>query len=223
MDDRRYLELRLRRPASVWPLAARCSASRAALALVITLLLVRPDDRPVRLLGPRGPAAAARLPRGSRPVAQRVPDGGHQPGAARARPDPRAAAARLAGAARLRHRRDRLPGRRREPAGSVPGGRRARAPRCSAAVLGAALLGGLVFRGKSGFCGSVCPLRPVQGLYSQAALVKVENSHCQPCVGCTTNCTDLKPDTALRDDLRDEERPCGPLPEAASPARFPAS
>ena len=74
-----------------------------------------------------------------------------------------------------------------------------------AAVLLGALAGGLAFRGKSGFCGSVCPLRGVQGLYGQAPLLEIENSHCRPCVGCTSNCPDLKPRTHFAHDLRDED------------------
>src|SRR5687768_15074550 len=70
------------------------------------------------------------------------------------------------------------------------------------ALLAAPFAGGLLFRGKSGFCGSVCPLRAPQGLYGRAPAVVVQNSHCRPCVGCTTNCPDLKPKAALLDDLR---------------------
>lgn len=68
------------------------------------------------------------------------------------------------------------------------------------------LIGGVVFRGKSGFCGSLCPLRPAQGLYSRAPAVRIENSHCKPCVGCSSNCPDLKPTTALLDDLEDSDQ-----------------
>lgn len=78
-----------------------------------------------------------------------------------------------------------------------------------AIVLGGALLlpllGGLLFAGKSGFCGSVCPLRPIQGLYAQTPFTHVENSHCKPCVGCVSNCPDLKPDTFLRDEMADPD------------------
>jgi NADPH-dependent 2,4-dienoyl-CoA reductase/sulfur reductase-like enzyme/ferredoxin len=69
--------------------------------------------------------------------------------------------------------------------------------------------GGLLFKGKSGFCGSVCPLRPAQGLYGQTPIAQVENSHCKPCVSCVSNCPDLKPGRALRDDLEDETAPRG--------------
>jgi len=77
------------------------------------------------------------------------------------------------------------------------------------AVLTLPLVGGLLFAGKSGFCGSICPLRPLQGVLAQAPLAKVANSHCSPCVGCSTNCPDLKPETGFRDDLRGEEDRAG--------------
>src|SRR5688500_651601 len=79
-----------------------------------------------------------------------------------------------------------------------------------ALLLGAALvvpvLGGIVFRGKSGFCGSLCPLRPAQGLYSRAPAVTVAHSHCKPCLGCSAACPDLKPESALLEELGDSDR-----------------
>ena len=72
-------------------------------------------------------------------------------------------------------------------------------------ALGLALLGGLVFKGKSGWCGSFCPLLPVQRLYGQEPLKLVPNSHCQPCVGCTRNCYDFNPQVAWLADLYDDD------------------
>jgi len=74
------------------------------------------------------------------------------------------------------------------------------------AVLGAAFLGGLLFKGKSGWCSSMCPLLPVQRLYNQTPLVSVANSHCEPCVGCTKNCYDFNPGVAYLADLYDDDR-----------------
>ena len=68
-----------------------------------------------------------------------------------------------------------------------------------------ALLGGLVFKGKSGWCGSFCPLLPVQRLYGQTPLKVISNSHCQPCVGCTKNCYDFNPQVAWLADLYDDD------------------
>lgn len=72
-------------------------------------------------------------------------------------------------------------------------------------ALALALLGGLVFKGKSGWCGSFCPLLPVQRLYGQEPLRVIANSHCQPCVGCTRNCYDFNPRVAMLADLYDDD------------------
>ena len=45
-----------------------------------------------------------------------------------------------------------------------------------------AFVGGVVFKGKSGWCSSICPLLPVQRIYGQTPLLMVANTHCQPCV-----------------------------------------
>jgi ferredoxin len=73
------------------------------------------------------------------------------------------------------------------------------------ALMSGALAGGLMFKGKSGWCGGLCPLRAVQGLYAQAPVVSVARSHCRPCVGCMKNCPDLKPEDALSGELRDPD------------------
>lgn len=69
-----------------------------------------------------------------------------------------------------------------------------------------ALMGGLVFKGKSGWCSSICPLLPVQRIYGQTPLKLVGNSHCQPCVGCTKNCYDFNPKVAFLADQYDDDR-----------------
>lgn len=74
-------------------------------------------------------------------------------------------------------------------------------------ILGAllvALIMGTIFKGKSGWCSSICPLLPVQRLYGQTPYVTLPNSHCQPCVGCTTNCYDFNPHVAYFNDLNDK-------------------
>jgi NADPH-dependent 2,4-dienoyl-CoA reductase/sulfur reductase-like enzyme/ferredoxin len=78
-----------------------------------------------------------------------------------------------------------------------------------ALLLGAlvlATLGGYLFKGKSGWCSSICPLYPVQRLYNQTAFVTVANAHCDPCVGCTTNCYDFNPGVAYLADLYADDR-----------------
>ncbi|HEV8020191.1 MAG TPA: FAD-dependent oxidoreductase [Candidatus Lustribacter sp.] len=75
-----------------------------------------------------------------------------------------------------------------------------------AAALVAAFLGGLVFKGKSGWCGTFCPLAPVQKLYGQLPTVVVRNEYCSPCVGCQSNCYDFNPTAKLASDLYDRDQ-----------------
>ncbi len=73
-------------------------------------------------------------------------------------------------------------------------------------LMGLAFLGGVVFKGKSGWCSSICPLLPVQRLYGQTPFLTVANTHCQPCVGCTKNCYDFNPKVAYLADQYDNDR-----------------
>jgi len=68
-----------------------------------------------------------------------------------------------------------------------------------------ALIAGIAFKGKSGWCSSICPLLPLQRVYGQTPFVKVPNSHCQPCVGCTKNCYDFRPSAAYQADLHEPD------------------
>jgi nitrite reductase (NADH) large subunit len=75
-------------------------------------------------------------------------------------------------------------------------------------VLGALVLagaGGLAFKGRSGWCGTFCPLGPIQRNYGQAPLVVVKNGWCEPCVGCQKNCYDFNPRAAVFSDVYDED------------------
>jgi NADPH-dependent 2,4-dienoyl-CoA reductase/sulfur reductase-like enzyme/ferredoxin len=80
----------------------------------------------------------------------------------------------------------------------------------TAILVGSALVcafaGGVLLKGKSGWCSSVCPLYPVQRLYNQTPFALVPNAHCDPCVGCTRNCYDFNPMAAQVADLQDEDR-----------------
>ncbi len=71
--------------------------------------------------------------------------------------------------------------------------------------LGSAFVGGVVFKGKSGWCGTFCPLMPIQRLYGQTPAVVVANTHCSTCVGCTTNCLDFNPRLAVVADVQESE------------------
>ncbi len=74
-----------------------------------------------------------------------------------------------------------------------------------AAIIASAFTGGVLLKGKSGWCSSVCPLLPLQRTYGQTPYVTSPNSHCQPCVGCTKNCYDFKPRAAWQADLADPD------------------
>ncbi len=72
-------------------------------------------------------------------------------------------------------------------------------------ALAAALLGGYLYKGKSGWCSSLCPLYPVQRFYNRTPFATVANAHCNPCVGCTKNCYDFNPGSSYVADLHDDD------------------
>lgn len=72
-------------------------------------------------------------------------------------------------------------------------------------VLAVGLAAGTLFKGKSGWCSTFCPLLPVQRIYGQTPFAVVRNSHCEPCVGCTTNCYDFNPRVAQLADLHGDD------------------
>lgn len=72
-------------------------------------------------------------------------------------------------------------------------------------VLALAFVGGLLFAGRSGWCGTFCPLGPIQRTYGQAPLVVVPNGYCPTCVGCQKNCYDFNPRGAIFADLVDSD------------------
>jgi nitrite reductase (NADH) large subunit len=73
------------------------------------------------------------------------------------------------------------------------------------ALLGLALAGGWAFKGRSGWCGTFCPLAPIQRDYGQAPLLLVKNGYCNPCVGCQKNCYDFNPRAAVFSDVYDDD------------------
>ncbi|HZQ34846.1 MAG TPA: FAD-dependent oxidoreductase, partial [Dehalococcoidia bacterium] len=66
-------------------------------------------------------------------------------------------------------------------------------------------VGGLLFKGKSGWCSSICPLLPPQRVYGETPFLLLPNAHCQPCVGCTKNCYDFNPRVAHLADMGDSD------------------
>ncbi len=78
-----------------------------------------------------------------------------------------------------------------------------------ATVLTLALVLSLVlgwwFQGRSGWCGTFCPLAPLQKAYGYAPLILVPNGYCEPCLGCQKNCYDFNPRASLFSDLEDPD------------------
>ncbi|TXH28871.1 MAG: 2Fe-2S iron-sulfur cluster binding domain-containing protein [Elusimicrobia bacterium] len=72
-------------------------------------------------------------------------------------------------------------------------------------VLALAFIGGLLFRGRSGWCGTFCPLGPIQRTYGHAPLVVVPNGYCPTCIGCQKNCYDFNPRAAIFADFADQD------------------
>lgn len=68
-----------------------------------------------------------------------------------------------------------------------------------------AFAGGLSFKGRSGWCGTFCPLAPVQRSHGQSPLIVVRNGYCPTCVGCQKNCFDFNPRAAIFADLNDAD------------------
>lgn len=73
------------------------------------------------------------------------------------------------------------------------------------ASLAGAFTGGVLLKGKSGWCSSICPMLPVQRMYGQAPFVLERNDHCAPCVGCARNCYDFNPRAAYLADLHEAD------------------
>ena len=74
-----------------------------------------------------------------------------------------------------------------------------------AVIVLSAFLGGLAFKGKSGWCSSICPLLPLQRAYGQTPYVTVPNGYCATCVGCAKNCYDFRPRAAYQADMADPD------------------
>ena len=72
-------------------------------------------------------------------------------------------------------------------------------------MLAAAAIGGWLFKGRSGWCGTFCPLGPIQRTYGQAPMVVVRNGYCEPCLGCQKNCYDFNPRAAVFSDVYDDD------------------
>lgn len=72
-------------------------------------------------------------------------------------------------------------------------------------ALALAFIGGTIFKGRSGWCGTFCPLGPIQKAYGHAPIAVVRNGYCPTCVGCQKNCYDFNPRAAFFSDLSDSD------------------
>lgn len=64
-----------------------------------------------------------------------------------------------------------------------------------------AVLTGLLFRGKSGWCTGMCPMLPVERLYGQMPWIRLGDTLCGGCVSCTKHCPDRTPGAAALTEL----------------------
>lgn len=68
-----------------------------------------------------------------------------------------------------------------------------------------AFLGGWLVKGRAGWCGTFCPLGPIQRNYGQAPIINVRQTYCPTCIGCQKNCYDYNPKAAIFQSLDDED------------------
>ena len=66
------------------------------------------------------------------------------------------------------------------------------------AVAVAALVAGVVYDAKAGFCNAFCPILPVERLYGQSPLLEIGNPRCTPCTACARACVDVSPQRNIR-------------------------
>ncbi|MBC8353610.1 MAG: hypothetical protein H8E66_16545 [Planctomycetes bacterium] len=73
-------------------------------------------------------------------------------------------------------------------------------------VVGLLAIGlGSIFKWKSGWCSSLCPVYPVELLYGARPVISVHNAHCSSCLNCVAPCSEstagLTPLTAVNTKL----------------------
>lgn len=61
-----------------------------------------------------------------------------------------------------------------------------------------AVLLGVLFDAKAGFCAGICPVLPVERLYGQSPLIGVPHARCPACTACAKACIDLAPRSSAR-------------------------
>ncbi|HPE12617.1 MAG TPA: hypothetical protein PL091_08955 [Actinomycetota bacterium] len=79
-----------------------------------------------------------------------------------------------------------------------------------AAVAALAIMLGLVFSRRSGFCNALCPVLPVEKLYGQAPLLRIPTARCGECTVCSASgCLDLAGGKSLAQSLGPARRSTG--------------
>lgn len=56
-----------------------------------------------------------------------------------------------------------------------------------------AIVSGMVFERKSGWCSGLCPVHPVEKLYGDGVATSLPNIHCNECIKCSVPCPDSTP------------------------------
>ena len=95
----------------------------------------------------------------------------------------------------------------RFPSGPEPAGSNLTSPSIDAVIAILALVLGRFFQLKAGFCNAICPILPVERLYGQHPLLKVNNPRCTPCTMCTARgCIDINPTKSIAQTLGSKRR-----------------
>jgi hypothetical protein len=87
-----------------------------------------------------------------------------------------------------------------------------------------AVVAGMLFARRAGFCNAICPVLPVEKLYGQAPLVRVSSARCGDCSVCTpVGCIDLAAGKTVNQTLGPARRTAGWVrtPFGAFAAAFP--
>lgn len=78
-------------------------------------------------------------------------------------------------------------------------------PALAATIIAVALIavmGGMLFARRAGFCNSICPVLPVEKLYGQYPLVRMGSARCAACSLCTpSGCIDIAGEKTLMQTL----------------------
>lgn len=91
------------------------------------------------------------------------------------------------------------------------------------AVVVLALVMGMLFDKKAGFCNAICPVLPVERIYGVRPLIGSANDRCPKCTACISACIDLSTARSLKQITRNngQERHWVTTPFGVFAAAFP--